>query len=226
MQVSTRSLYELVATFFAEATNLAANVGEIILGTFNQLAQGIGDAVAMAIFYGENLGESMLAVLKNVGASIVSALITMVLQYAAAMLIAKPLMMSLYATEMGQIAAATYGHAFKAYMASPLGSPLLGGPAMAAIYATGAVAQMIGQSKIAGAIGAGLSLAAFAEGGIVKRPTLALVGEAGPEAVIPLSRHGGTGETTVIFEMDGRAFAKATIPHIPGVVRQKVGRMF
>jgi len=31
----------------------------------------------------------------------------------------------------------------------------------------------------------------MAEGGIVTRPTLALIGEAGPEAVIPLSRGGG-----------------------------------
>ena len=38
---------------------------------------------------------------------------------------------------------------------------------------------------------------ALAEGGIVKRPTLALVGEAGPEAVIPLNRamNGGMGNT-------------------------------
>jgi tape measure domain-containing protein len=39
-------------------------------------------------------------------------------------------------------------------------------------------------------------LPAFATGGLVMRPTLALVGEAGPEAVIPLGR-GGAGSTTV-----------------------------
>ena len=37
----------------------------------------------------------------------------------------------------------------------------------------------------------GLAVPAMAEGGIVTRPTLALIGEAGPEAVIPLSRGGG-----------------------------------
>ena len=31
----------------------------------------------------------------------------------------------------------------------------------------------------------------LAQGGIVKRPTLAMVGEAGPEAVVPLNRAGG-----------------------------------
>jgi SLT domain-containing protein len=40
-------------------------------------------------------------------------------------------------------------------------------------------------AQAAGA-GVGAGIAALAEGGIVDRPTLALIGEAGPEAVIPL----------------------------------------
>jgi hypothetical protein len=38
----------------------------------------------------------------------------------------------------------------------------------------------------------------FATGGIVTRPTIGLVGEAGPEAVIPLDRARGVGSTTII----------------------------
>jgi len=38
----------------------------------------------------------------------------------------------------------------------------------------------------------------LAKGGIVTRPTLGMVGEAGPEAVIPLNRMGKMGESTVI----------------------------
>jgi hypothetical protein len=34
-------------------------------------------------------------------------------------------------------------------------------------------------------------------GGIVTRPTFALIGEAGPEAVIPLNRAGGMGNITI-----------------------------
>jgi len=37
----------------------------------------------------------------------------------------------------------------------------------------------------------------MANGGIVNRPTLALIGEAGPEAVVPLSKMGSTGGVTV-----------------------------
>ena len=36
-----------------------------------------------------------------------------------------------------------------------------------------------------------------AEGGIVTKPTLALIGEGGPEAVVPLNRSMGAGSITV-----------------------------
>jgi hypothetical protein len=42
----------------------------------------------------------------------------------------------------------------------------------------------------------GVAIPAMAKGGIVTQPTLALIGEAGPEAVVPLSgRNGGMGNT-------------------------------
>jgi phage-related minor tail protein len=37
----------------------------------------------------------------------------------------------------------------------------------------------------------------LANGGIVNSPTLAMIGEAGPEAVVPLGRGGGMGNITV-----------------------------
>lgn len=49
----------------------------------------------------------------------------------------------------------------------------------------------------------------LAQGGIVNRPTLALIGEAGPEAVVPLGRGGGGGVTIVVqgHVLDGRDLA-------------------
>ena len=38
----------------------------------------------------------------------------------------------------------------------------------------------------------------FADGGIVTSPVLGLVGEAGPEAIIPLDRAGSLGSTIVV----------------------------
>jgi len=40
----------------------------------------------------------------------------------------------------------------------------------------------------------------LAKGGIVTQPTLALIGEAGPEAVVPLNKMGGMGGITINIE--------------------------
>lgn len=50
-------------------------------------------------------------------------------------------------------------------------------------------------------------LPALADGGIVTRPTVALIGEAGPEAVVPLSGgRGGAGGTNVTVQMFGNVY--------------------
>lgn len=51
-------------------------------------------------------------------------------------------------------------------------------------------------NKVSGIIG-GLGVPAMADGGIVTGPTLALIGESGPEAVVPLNRGGMGGGITV-----------------------------
>lgn len=61
---------------------------------------------------------------------------------------------------------------------------------------------------------------AFAGGGIVRRPTLALVGEAGPEAIIPLKRGGGgMGGINLSFTLSG---GFSTADEIKRVVRDEV----
>ena len=60
-----------------------------------------------------------------------------------------------------------------------------------------------GWAMLAGglAIGAGAALAIekLATGGIVSKPTMALIGESGPEAVVPLGRGGAGMGTTVVI---------------------------
>lgn len=51
----------------------------------------------------------------------------------------------------------------------------------------------VGGGAAGGGGGGGLAIPMMAEGGIVTSPTLAMIGEAGPEAVIPLSRLGQAG---------------------------------
>jgi len=64
----------------------------------------------------------------------------------------------------------------------------------------------------------------FAKGGIVRRPTLGLFGEAGPEAVVPLNRLGSMLgdqklETTVVVNLDGREVARSTAKYLPGQLK-------
>lgn len=64
----------------------------------------------------------------------------------------------------------------------------------------------------------GADIPKMAGGGIVTRPTLALIGEAGPEAVVPLSG-GGMGsiaraQTQIVqVAVDGRVLAETMVPH-------------
>lgn len=81
--------------------------------------------------------------------------------------------------------------------------------------ATGATASMAGMS--AAALAAYLERGALADGGIAMRPTLRLIGEAGPEAVIPLSRMGDASGTTINISVnagigaDGGAIGNAVV---------------
>ena len=60
------------------------------------------------------------------------------------------------------------------------------------------VLQDLGLGGGSGSRGGGrLAIPAMADGGMVTGPTLALIGEAGPEVVVPLDRMGGMGNVTI-----------------------------
>ena len=61
---------------------------------------------------------------------------------------------------------------------------------------------------------------ALASGGIVTKPTRALIGEAGPEAVIPLARLRGRSTTTqtITVNLDGRVLARSVAKGLPSTV--------
>ena len=57
----------------------------------------------------------------------------------------------------------------------------------------------------------GISIPGFADGGIVTGPTLAMVGEKGPEAIIPLSQMGNIGGGGVTVNVTGGLATSAEI---------------
>lgn len=70
----------------------------------------------------------------------------------------------------------------------------------------------------------------LAEGGIVTRPTLAVIGEAGPEAVVPLNKGGRMGSPINITiqagafmgsDIEARKFAQTVLNHLRDVAGSK-----
>lgn len=74
-----------------------------------------------------------------------------------------------------------------------------------------------------GPYGSNATAPRMADGGIVRKPTMAMIGESGPEAVIPLNqwdRGRDTRTTTVQLVLDGRTLAELLVPYVPGVVKR------
>jgi hypothetical protein len=78
----------------------------------------------------------------------------------------------------------------------PIPRPGSKGATTALTYAALAGDPSIAANELAN-IASALGLSPMANGGIVRRPTLAMLGERGPEAVVPLGRGGGMGSMNV-----------------------------
>ncbi len=65
-----------------------------------------------------------------------------------------------------------------------------------------------------------LGIGGFAAGGIITQPTLAMLGEKGPEAVVPLNKEG---MVNIYVELDGRIIAKAIGQPLVDEIRLKTG---
>lgn len=136
------------------------------------------------------------------------------------------------------------GAVFEA-IAAGLAASVVGSPFAPAFIAAGATAVAAGQAGLAisagaiqAAIGAAiaatttaLAVPAFAEGGAVFGPTLALVGEhasrSNPEFIghaSQLGLGGNGGQQTIVVQLDGREVARTTLKHLPGLVYLKTGK--
>lgn len=126
--------------------------------------------------------------IKQLGESLLQVIADFIAKEIVAMTIGKALQAA--AVALGVASAAVLGAAW-APVAAFVSLATFGanaGPATAAV--SGVVGLAATLAKVA-------AIPALAEGGIVTRPTLALIGEAGPEAVVPLSRGGGVGGLSI-----------------------------
>ena len=85
---------------------------------------------------------------------------------------------------------------FEAFELQPFNIPLIGEIAEVS-FPTSSMASMSDIKR--------MSIETMAKGGIVSRPTLAMIGESGPEAVVPLGRNGSTG-TSIVINITGPTY--------------------
>jgi len=136
-------------------------IGGAFRKMYDGMYQGFGKAMASMIVQGKSFSETM----KNIWDTLTEALLATIISMVAKM-IAEELLLGL------KVLAIESGKGMAKAISAHAGFPIVGiGMGLAA---AAAIAASIGAIK-------------FAKGGIVTQPTLGLVGEAGPEAIIPLS---------------------------------------
>lgn len=105
---------------------------------------------------------------------------------------------------------------FLSSIASALTLSIFGAPFSVPVWAA------VGLVLAAVGVISAFAFGAFAEGGLVKGPMMGLVGEAGPELIVPLDKVGslmGGGQQTVIVELDGRVLTKSVFDNMSSVMR-------
>lgn len=161
---------------------------EYSLQMAEQLKTSLGQAAANALVYGKSFKTAIKDMIKQLAA--------MYVQWAVEKMAANALSKLLMKQETATVSA--QGAAMAESLAPAAWEKLVLSPGSAAV-ATGLLsAGMSGAAEIGAAIGgmagatgnATKGVRAMASGGIVTAPTLALIGEAGDEAVIPLSKMG------------------------------------
>lgn len=172
---------------FGSMRNFISNFVQVSAKT---IADGLGTAISDIILGTKSASEAF----KEFGKLIIRAIVEFVAEYVAQLLVAKAFSLifsAFIATTAGAIANAWLPAAVLATIAT------LGAAAIQAPIAIGGALGVTAGAVNAFAGAAGGTIPKLQHGGIITEPTLALIGEAGPEVVVPLDRAGGFGETIV-----------------------------
>lgn len=140
---------------------------DMAFATFDTFAQGMGDAAAGVILYGESLADALGGVLKSVSAAVISMLIKMGIQRLILSVIEKGALTAEASARMGVLTMETYAGAFAATAAIPIV-----GPELAPFVAAAATGVMLAGAAGAAVTGttAGAAIAGVAHGGIDNVP--------------------------------------------------------
>ena len=203
-----------------------ADIINTVKGISDSIANGIGHAVAQVVVYGASLQQTLAALLKSIAAQIIESLIAIGIQELIFAAIGKTVAASQASAETAKNATIAFGAAFAA---TEVASIETGPISVVAATAAGLAASA---ALIAGAIGAGIAggaagagVVAAAKGGYFTRPTLALIGEAGPEFAIPERKLNGlTSDRPMVMHnhlyIDGKEITAVTTKGMPSFLRR------
>jgi phage-related minor tail protein len=182
---------------------------EALMDTFDTMTNGFGDAMGRVLVDGESFKDSMKMLWNDIARNFISAIASMIAQaillWVLQTVLGKKAATSLVSTKAGEA------------WASGISSVMASVPFPANIIMAPIVAGAAFTMAMAGAT-------MFAKGGIVMGPTLGILGEAGPEAVIPLNRMDMIGRTqTINLYMDGRLVTASVLHNMPDEVRLNLG---
>jgi hypothetical protein len=211
-----------------------ADVQMFIMDTFSAATQGIGNAIAQAVVYGENLGKLFEELGKQILASVISTLLQLLIQELMYLVLGSFIMAADLTAKISAMAAFAAAAAY-AWAVASMGligmavGPGLAVEAAAMTTAAGAYGAGIGAAAGPGIAGIGQAggLLAFGEGAYVRSPVMALVGDApGGEIVAPRSDYEAmiaTARQPSVGHvyLDGRELTQSVVKWIPGEVRRK-----
>ncbi len=209
------------SNLWTQAFNEVLNTGKIIFDGIKDLMSGtisvLSTAFQQTFIQLAEGGRNFTDIMRNLGLGFRNLMFKVISDILAKQITA--IIMGTTAEKAAALMKIAYHKAvaFAGAMAAHSGIPFVG-------IAIGLAAAAAIAALISGAI-------AFADGGIVNRPTLGLVGEAGPEAIIPLSKGkemgilggggaGGGGATEVHLHFDGATFVDADETKWDNLVRR------
>jgi len=188
-----------------------AQLQEIASSTFQTFASGFGDAIADMILFGESFMDSMKALFLGIAKQIITMLIKIGIQRVATAIVTTAAAKTSALSQVNAAAAIAFANAFAAHAGIPFVGIALGTAA--------------GSAAAAAVFAGAAPFLAFGEGGVVTGPTLGLVGEKGPEAIIPLDKLDTLQNKaqTIVVNLDGRMIGRAAAMNLPSVLRVDTG---
>jgi len=220
------------ADWLEGASDAITKVAEAWTGFLDDFTSGWGQAVGAAIVDGADFGEAMKGVWNNMVRNFISAIAEMIAQWVLSQIFTVGTASATHAVLRANALELIYLNAFAGAAIVPGAGAVAGAKAImqaiaGAVVARGAASMASGPvtgMNAANTFTQPAALPAFAHGGIVTNPTLALIGEAGPEAVVPLSgRHGLGGSQNINLYMDGELVTQTVLRNMPNEVRLNIG---